>query len=77
MNNAAHVLASFYLILDTAMNLEEFQNKFSIETIVGSKVEITLPDGSVHKVSFSALTEFEISEFIGNDDEEEATKQIA
>lgn len=75
--NTAHVLTSFYLMFNTDLSLEEFQNKFDLETIIGSKIEFTLPDGSVHTATFASLEEMKIDEFEESEDKEKVTKQSA
>lgn len=72
--NVAHVLASFYLMVSTDLTDEEFNNKFTKDTIIASKIEMTLPDGSVCKVSFADLLTIKVEEFV---EQEEATKQSA
>jgi hypothetical protein len=74
MKNAAHAQATFYLIFETVLEEQEFRNKVNADTIVGSMVEITLPNGQTCKAAFTDMVGLEIVEFI--DDEEEATKQI-
>lgn len=75
MNNVAHAVASFYLLVNTHLTEEEFCNKFTKENIIASKIEMTLPDGSVHSVSFADLLTIKVEEF--EDNTEEATKQSA
>lgn len=67
--NVSHVEASFYLLFDTDLNSEEFQSKFSPEIIVGSEVNITLPDGSVHRAGFADLLDMNIESFEVNEEE--------
>jgi hypothetical protein len=67
MSNVAHVNASFYLRIETDLSEEEYFNKFDRETIAASKVELVLPDGSVHKVSLADLVKFETEEFEENE----------
>jgi hypothetical protein len=67
MSNIAHVNASFYLRIETELTEEEYFNKFDKETIVASKVELTLPDGSVHKVSLADILTFDTEEFEENE----------
>lgn len=66
--NVSHVEASFYLLFDTDLNSEEFQSKFSPEIIVGSEVNITLPDGSVHRAGFADLLDMNIESFEVNEE---------
>lgn len=66
MKNTANVLASFYLLFNTDLSLEEFQNKLTPENVIHSKIVITLPDGSVHNASFADLLESKVVEFEDN-----------
>jgi hypothetical protein len=70
--NVAHAIASFYLIMDTDLDVDTFKNKFNGETIVGSKVIFCLPDGvGLHSASFASLEDFKVVDF---EQEEKATK---
>lgn len=77
MKNVAHLSVGFYLLLDTELTQEEFQNKVHKETIAGSKVELRLPDGTTYKASLADLTMLNIVDFEDNieDEKEKATKQ--
>lgn len=66
MTNIAHVNASFYLRIETELSEAEYLSKFNKETLVAAKVELILPDGSVHKVSLADLVTFETEEFEDN-----------
>ena len=70
MKNVAHVKASFYLLFDTDLNLEEFQSKSSSETIVGSEVYINLPNGNLQKASLAVMEDSEVVDFEDNSLEE-------
>jgi hypothetical protein len=67
MSNIAHVTASFYLRIETDLTEEEYNNKFNKETIAASKVELTLPDGSVHMVSLADILSYDTEEFEENE----------
>ncbi|MFO1442911.1 hypothetical protein KDN24_06735 [Bacillus sp. Bva_UNVM-123] len=78
MKNSAHFEAGLYLLFETNLNEDEIKNVITTETIINSKVEITLPDGSVHKASFVNLNSLTLVDFEDqNIDKEKATKHIA
>lgn len=78
MKNTAHVQATFYLMFKTELDEEEYQSKFNEETLVGSKVEITLPNGCTYQACLSDLIGWEKVDFEENKvDIEKATKQSA
>lgn len=79
MKNVAHIEAGLYLIFDTDLSKEEFQDSFNKDDIYGTKVEIKLPNGQVHKASFADIEKFILVDFENNKDEEKekATKHIA
>lgn len=78
MKNTAHVQATFYLMFKTELDEEEYQNKFNEETLVGSKVEITLPDGRTYQACLSDLVGWDKVDFEENKvDKEKVTKHIA
>jgi hypothetical protein len=72
--NLAHVLASFYLLFETDLAEQSFKEIYSKELIVGSKVSVTLPDGTVHSASLADLIDLKVEEF---EDNKKATKQSA
>lgn len=71
LKNVAHVQAGLYLMFDTELTEKESSNVFNKETIVNSKVEVTLPDGSVLEASFADMIECDLCGFDNNMDEDE------
>jgi hypothetical protein len=72
MKKSVHLSASFYLLFETDLDLEEFQNKYHQENIIDSKVEFILPNGDVHKAVFAGLEDLKIVDF--EDNKEKATE---
>lgn len=72
MTNTVHMLASFYLLLKTGLSQDEFMNKFNIDTIVDSKIQFVLPDGSTYEATFASLEGLELDTF---EEQEKATAQ--
>jgi hypothetical protein len=66
VKNIAHVQTSFYLLFETEMDKEEFQNMVNAETVVGSEVKIVLPDGNTYNAVYSVITDMHIEEFEDN-----------
>lgn len=68
MKNVAHIAAQLYLLLDTDLDEKSFLEKFNIDSIVGCKLQLTTPDGSVHNVAFANVTGFDIEDFEDNNE---------
>lgn len=66
MKNIAHIAAQLNLLLETELDKESFLKNFNIETLVGCKVQLITPDGSVHNASFADLTGLDLEEFENN-----------
>lgn len=60
----AHVLAEYHLLIETEQNEEDFDNTYSIDNIIDSKVKIILPDGNTIKAKFAALQKWEKIDFM-------------
>ncbi|MGD6876915.1 hypothetical protein [Bacillus infantis] len=71
MKNIAQFLAQFHLVLETSQNEDFLLTNFHPEVIIGAKVEITLPDGSVHTSSIAAVNEIDLVDFENNGEEED------
>jgi hypothetical protein len=71
MKNVAQFNAQFHLLVETSQSEDFLVTNFNPDVIIGAKVEITLPDGSVHKASFADLTGLELVDFENNSDDED------
>ncbi|RYI30521.1 hypothetical protein EVU96_08895 [Bacillus infantis] len=71
MKNIAQFLAQFHLLFETSQNENALLANFHPDVIVGAKVEITLPDGSVHTTSIAGINEMKLVDFENNSEEDE------
>jgi hypothetical protein len=71
MKNVAQFIAQFHLLVETSQSEDFLVTNFNPDVIIGAKVEITLPDGSVVKASFADLTGLELVDFENSNDEED------
>ncbi len=71
MKNIAQFFAQFNLLFETSQSEDFLLANFNPDVIVGAKVQITLPDGSVHTTSIAGINEFSLEDFENNSEEDE------
>lgn len=62
----ANILANFHLIFESDLDEYEFNETFSLDNIIDSKIQIVLPDGNVVNTKYSVLEKWELIDFKEN-----------
>ncbi|PLR72221.1 hypothetical protein [Bacillus sp. UMB0728] len=71
MKNIAQIVAQLHMVFETSLSEDSLLNSFHPDVIIGAKVEITLPDGSVHTTSIATINELSHVSYENNSDEDE------